>query len=377
MDWSHVVERMQTFAENKENDLPKAVFGVELGLGADNLRMASVAQDSETPWTFRTIFSTGSMSKTVVAAAVLKVIEEHPADFGTADPHVALNRPVHTLRGMADLGAPDERNNPNPGWQQKREITLLHLLTHTASLRWIEHFDRARVVPAGSPDPATQRASDWVGSPGLTNESIHTPAGWIPGRKATLQQVSRHAMRQRLIEEGAGFRPPGTRASYSNFDHVIAAHVVEELSGTPFSQYVKQKIFDPLKMSDSFFLLSERTDSAAERIADSIVIARHTAEIAPPLAADGPGRDPQWDEQRRGWTYPWPEGGLYSTLGDLLKLLRMVRENGKPVLTEESARLMQQNQFLNGPLVKTLWTDESRTRGAVRKLTGLASQLLA
>ena len=47
---------------------------------------------------------------------------------------------------------------------------------------------------------------------------------------------------------------PGTRWAYSaqaGFD--VLAHVVEKISGMPYGQFAKTRIFDPLGMKDTFF----------------------------------------------------------------------------------------------------------------------------
>ena len=42
---------------------------------------------------------------------------------------------------------------------------------------------------------------------------------------------------------------PGTRWQYSNTNYVIAASIVERVSGMPFMQFLRQRIFTPLKMT--------------------------------------------------------------------------------------------------------------------------------
>ena len=42
---------------------------------------------------------------------------------------------------------------------------------------------------------------------------------------------------------------PGTKWQYSNTNYVIAASIVERVSGVPFMQFLQQRIFTPLKMT--------------------------------------------------------------------------------------------------------------------------------
>jgi len=47
--------------------------------------------------------------------------------------------------------------------------------------------------------------------------------------------------------------PPGQIPAYSNYGVGLASYVVQRVSGEPFAQYVKEHIFDPLKMTHSSF----------------------------------------------------------------------------------------------------------------------------
>jgi CubicO group peptidase (beta-lactamase class C family) len=49
---------------------------------------------------------------------------------------------------------------------------------------------------------------------------------------------------------------PGEVFIYSNYGYALAALIIEEVSGTPFNQYVEQNIFTPLKMTQSSYLLA-------------------------------------------------------------------------------------------------------------------------
>jgi len=53
------------------------------------------------------------------------------------------------------------------------------------------------------------------------------------------------------IKPNQTFRP-NTHFSYSNTNFVLLALIIEKISGMPFPQYMKQKIFDPLQMKDTY-----------------------------------------------------------------------------------------------------------------------------
>lgn len=93
-----------------------------------------------------------------------------------------------------------------PHWSQdgRSQITLRHILTHTSGLE----------------DNQTALASEYEG------DSLKC------------------ASESRLMEE------PGSRFVYNNMATQLLAGVVEKASGKPLDSYVKEKLFDPLGISD-------------------------------------------------------------------------------------------------------------------------------
>ena len=136
----------------------------------------------------------GSISKLFVATAVMQLVER-----GKLDLDADVNRYLTAFQL--------EDTFPQP-------VTLAQLLTHTA----------------GFEDP-----------PYATYTDPHQ-----------VQPLSEH-----LAEK----MPPRTRRAgeefiYSSYGYALAALIVEEVSGMPFDQYVEQKIFRPLGMAHSRYLLA-------------------------------------------------------------------------------------------------------------------------
>lgn len=237
------------------------------------------------------------------------------------------------------------------------------MLTHTSGLRWIEPYAPANLSPATTRVPCAG-SSEYIGSPGLTNECIYDydTDKWEMARTMPLAKVARHVMHQPLLPHAV----PGQKFQYSNFDYILLGYIIERATGgASFNQYLRTQVFDPLGMGDSFFvaqppnnppyntMLDEGViEAQRKRIADIVLITDDLelpSEIAPPLVADV-GRDNNFDERRRKWVLAWPEGGMYSTAKNLLAFLGMLRRNGRTdagqtFLSADSVNLLLTNQL--------------------------------
>ncbi|MFD5090971.1 serine hydrolase [Amycolatopsis thailandensis] len=139
-----------------------------------------------------TLFMIGSTTKTFTAALLMTLVEE-----GTLD----LDTPVVAYLPEFELADPAAREL----------ITARHLLTHTGGF--------------------------------LGDRDIET--GWGDGALAA-------AVRQ-FDELPQTFRP-GSTFSYSNTGFLLAGHLAEVLTRTPYEDLVRTRILEPLGMTESFFL---------------------------------------------------------------------------------------------------------------------------
>jgi CubicO group peptidase (beta-lactamase class C family) len=101
---------------------------------------------------------------------------------------------------------------------------------------------------------------------------------------------------------------PGSRVRYQSCGFLLAATIVERLTGTPFREHLRKVLFAPLGMKATSLGLGGR------RVED-------TARCQVP---DDPGgwNSPYW----RDLGSPW--GGAHSTAGDLVRLLRFFAHPG-------------------------------------------------
>jgi len=70
--------------------------------------------------------------------------------------------------------------------------------------------------------------------------------------EANKQFSSTYDVIQYFKKDSLNFKP-GEKHSYANMNYNILAHIIEQVSGQPYEQYLKENIFDPLDMDETFF----------------------------------------------------------------------------------------------------------------------------
>ena len=161
------------------------------------------------PITRDTIFMVASVSKTVVATAVMQAVEDGLLDLD-ADVNEVLPFPVR-----------------NPSYPN-RPITLRQLLTHTSSLR--DHWP--------------QLIREYVRGDSTVPLGAFLEGYLVPGGDY-------------YHEQDAYPFPPGHEYRYCNVAVSLAAFMVEAAAGIPFETWSRDRIFAPLGMSDTGWRLSE------------------------------------------------------------------------------------------------------------------------
>ena len=142
-----------------------------------------------------TVFSIGSITKTVTATAVMLAVQDELVDLDTP---ITAYLPEFTVNSSFE-DRPEQR------------MTLRHLLNHTAGF--------THEAPVGN---------------------NFNPAS--PSWRAHVASISDTWLRF----------PVGERYSYSNLGIETAAYIVQEVSGVPFETFVQRRIFDPLGIRSSF-----------------------------------------------------------------------------------------------------------------------------
>ena len=217
-----------------------------------------------------TTFGLASVSKTITATAALQLVERKKLDL-----HTDVNTYLKSFKLPARHG----------------RITLHHLLTHTAGLD-----ERLTGVAARSPRE-------------LLPSSLYLARAMPPT-----------------------FVEPGRVVSYSNHGYALIGHLVEEVSGRSFADYVRAEIFEPLGMS--------RSGSLNESIPEAHAVAyEHDNGQHRPLPPD--------------YLQISSAGSFYTTGTDMGRFLIAHLRGGayrdRRVLQPETAALMHAQQFAQIP----------------------------
>jgi methyl acetate hydrolase len=245
------------------------------------------------------VFWIASMTKAITAAAAMQLVEQGKLSLdgpiGKVLPDLAAPQ---VLEGFDANGAPKLR-------PATKEITLRHLMTHTAGYCY----------------------NMWNGDMVQYLEKTGLPA---------VTTCKNDALKLPLMTE------PGTRWEYGiNIDFVGKA--VEAVSGKRLDAYLRDQLFTPLGMTDTDFRIGP---SQRQRL-----VAMHGREPDGSLA-------PIPFELEQDPEFHMGGGGLYGTAGDYIKFTRMIlnkgRGNGHQVLKPETVAMMGQNQI--GELTMTRMT---------------------
>ena len=221
-----------------------------------------------------TIYRIGSITKTFTATILMQLVEERKVKLD--DPVEKYVPEIKSLKGYSD----------------KTIITLRQLASHTSGL------NREPDMPGSSLGPVDQWESKLLSSIPYTSFNSS----------------------------------PGTRYKYSNIGYALLGLTLERASGIPYIQLVQQRIFTPLHMDNTFFLIPEnKMAGLAEGIVNFKKNLRDKINKSPSLQG-------VLDSTLGGYTIPC--GGIYSTPPDLAKFI--IGLMGKtPLLEPESLREMQ------------------------------------
>jgi CubicO group peptidase (beta-lactamase class C family) len=179
----------------EQNHVPGAVVGIffDGDERAEGYGFTSI--ENPLPVTTHTLFQIGSTTKTFVATAVMRLVEQGVID---------LNQPVRTY--LPELKLENEH--------VARRVTMWHLLTHTGG--WV---------------------GDYFGDTGDGTDALERTIAEM----AKLQQLT----------------PLEEVWSYNNSGFYIAGRIVSVVTGKEFEDAITDLVLDPLDMTESFFFAND------------------------------------------------------------------------------------------------------------------------
>lgn len=261
-----------------------------------------------------TIFRLASMTKPVTSLAVMMLHEE--GRFLLDDP-VSKFLPEFKSLKVAIANAPNERHEG--GYRlvpADREISIRHLLTHTAGLA--------------------------SGTSGVTSDAVKK----LSADRKPEDLLENHI--RRLAQLPLNFHP-GTAWEYGPATDVLG-RFVEVVSGQPLDQFFRNRILDPLGMKDTWFYLPQERVS---RLASAY--AREKAGGLAKLTASGPANP--------AGRYFAGGGGLAGTADDYFRFCQMLLNGGKlentRLVSRKTIEMMTANHISKLPL----WQDTYRGYG--------------
>ena len=166
-----------------------------------------------------------------------------------------------------------------------KSITVRNLLNHTSGLP-----DYADILMKKFPD---------------------TPEEKIP-------QILEAGVLKLLEQQASGKFAPGSKWEYSNSGYAVLAMIVEKVSGKSFGQFLHERIFTPLKMTNTLAYEKGKNEVPHRAYGHSKIDGVwHETDQSPTSAVLG-------------------DGGIYSSLDDLAKWDRALRDH--TLLSEEEMR---------------------------------------
>lgn len=245
--------------------------------------------ETQTPMQKDSLFWIASMTKPITALGIMMLAD---------DGKLSIDDPVekHLPEFKGQLLLKEKTDVQTVLVKPARAITIKDLLTHTSGL---------------------------VGNSPLDGDAIDV---------LTLKEaVITYALSPLQFE-------PGSRWSYCNPGINTLGRIIEVVSGEEYARFLEKRLFKPLRMKNTTFWPSK---SDLKKLATSY---KPTADGKGLEVAQIKYLTPPYSNKKRT---PLAAGGLFSTAEDLLKLYKMVLNQGevdrKRYLSAESLALMTQN----------------------------------
>ncbi len=282
------------------------------------------------------LFRVYSMTKPITGIAAMMLIE---------DGKMKLDQPIADfLPEFADMRVLTDPLKSMESVPAKYQITVRHLLTHTAGLGY-------SIVTRG---PLLQAYLDNGITPGVISKfPIPGFAGGAP--TPDISTFSKRLAALPLIAE------PGSYWSYSVALDLMG-HLIGVVSGMEFEAFLKKRIFGPLKMRSCYFQLPK---SEIKRFSTNYAVANGML-----MPIDPAGSSIYLDKP----AFAFGGAGLVTSAHDYDRFLHMLLNfgtlDGVRVMTEETARIAMSNLLPPGATMHPIF---AKSIGANAATTGFGA----
>jgi CubicO group peptidase (beta-lactamase class C family) len=257
-----------------------------------------------------------------------------PLELDAIFPLASISKPIIMIlmeEGKIGLNRPVAKYIPEFTGEGKDAVMVHHLLTHTSGLKegaCLEHAVKRKDTAKFSPVEATQ------------NAVIH-----------------RYLF---LLYDAPLMVPPGKEMSYCNYGYQLLGEIVRRVSGESFADFARERIFEPLGMKDTYFIVPDevrerivRRPSSADGAAISEDLRKWAACVEMALEAGS------FIESRLSQDTPWAFGGAFSTAMDIAQFGQLFLNRGSygdtRILSPASVFEMTRNQI---PGIDAVYGDE-------------------
>lgn len=266
--------------------------------------------EDQQPMTADTIFRIASMTKPITSTAAMMLVEEG---------RLHLDDPVSQF--IPEFASPNIVVNGSNGDSSfapaHAEITIRHLLTHTSGISY--RFSGV--------EPLTRLYAEAGISDGLSQT------------EGTIGQGMARLATMPLLHE------PGTAWKYGLSTDVLG-YVIEVVSGTTLDQFFRERIFEPLRMSDTYFFLP--ADEVPRLAAVYRPVRDGLRKLVEEPIQEGPVLFSTSSHYRGPRTYFSGGVGLVSTARDYFRFSQMILNRGEldgvRLLQPETVDSMTTNQ---------------------------------
>ncbi len=254
--------------------------------------------EQQRPMSIDTLMNIASISKTLTGTSLMMLVEEGKLD---------LDRDVNEY-------LPFKVTHPG---HPELPITTRQLLTHSSAI-----VDRDAIY-----------FSETVYFPGADN-----PIGLGDFVQAYLSPAGRF-----YDSENFASYPPGSERQYSNVAYGLAGYLVEVLSGKPLNRFSAEKIFKPLGMNSTGWMLADiDTDQHAK-------LYEWSGEEKTPVEWYG--------------LATWPDGGVRTSVRDLSRFFAAMigggELDGTRIMQKATVKAMFQPQFATGQVLEVVEDGEN------------------